>query len=170
MENLWKINFEPMSINTPKEIVETQCEYLGELTDGKIIAKISDYEGPISSYTKLNFLTIFGSSFKDQKVNIQEDLGDIGKSTFTFEFFITSPKTPNYKYRIMFFQYGIAFFPTVIVLDEAIANELEGEQDIICYSQEEFENNLKNILNSQKIENVVNALLAIAQSGKPVSS
>jgi len=166
MENLWNKEFKPALINTPKEIIEAQCDYLKQKTDGNILAKVSDYIGPISSYTKVNIFQVLGNNFSNREVDIQEDLGDIGESTFTYDFYITSPFTPNYKYRVMFLQHLITIFPTLIVLDEAIAEELSGNQDVICNSQEDFENKLKHILNSKKLESIINALLAISQKEK----
>ncbi len=83
-------------------------------------------------------------------------MGEIGEGSVTFEFFITSVATPNYKYRVMFVEYGIAFFPVYLTLDESIALELA--------NQEEFEKILEKILNSEKIEKVINNLLTIGKT------
>ena len=56
-------------------------------------------------------------------------------------------------------QYGIAFYPVTIVLDEAIVTELKIKEQIICTTQAEFENTLANILNSKKVEKVVRGII-----------
>jgi len=165
MKDLWNKEFAPQSVETPKEIIEQQCDSLERLTKGKITAKLSEYDGHIASYIKSGITSsigAIGASLGDREVNIQEDLGEIKSDNFIFEFFITSKSTPNYKYRVMFIKYGIEFYPTLIVLDESIASELDVEQNIEVASQEKFEEILEKILNSNKIEKVINALLAIA--------
>ena len=89
---------------------------------------------------------------------------EIGEGSVTFEFFITSVATPNYKYRVMFVEYGIAFFPVYLTLDESIALELGAEESMECANQEEFEKILEKILNSEKIEKVINNLLTIGKT------
>ena len=39
----------------------------------------------------------------------------------------------------MFVEYGIAFFPVYLTLDESIALELGAEESMECVNQEEFE-------------------------------
>lgn|GEM_PF-5288428 len=51
---------------------------------------------------------------EDKQVDIQEDLGSVSESDFTFEFFITSTATPNYKYRVLFLHYDIPFYPVIL--------------------------------------------------------
>ena len=96
-------------------------------------------------------------------VDIQNNLGDVSGGRFKFELYITSTVTPNYRYRIMFVQYGIVFYPVTLVLDEAIATELGQQQQIEIGTPNEFENSLGAILNSRKVENVITALLALVK-------
>ena len=85
MTSLWEKKFKPMEIETPREIVDTQCYYLSKSTDGKVVAKISEYNEPIFSYTKKNSLDL-SSLIGDEVINIQNDLGDIAGGSFTYEF------------------------------------------------------------------------------------
>ncbi|MCL2250237.1 MAG: hypothetical protein FWC13_13350 [Oscillospiraceae bacterium] len=163
MKNLWNSKFEWLEIETPKDILNHQCSELGKLTKERVIAKITEYDGHILSYYKKNPFNIVSKMLEEEYVDIQDELGASAESNFTFEFFITSASTPNYKYRIMFFQYGIDFYPVTIVLDEAIAEELKIEQNTICSSQDEFEDILKKILNSKKMEKVIRALMTIVE-------
>lgn len=163
MKNLWTTIFVPDAEDTPQKILEEQCEYLSQQTNDMVTAKLTDYDGPISDYKRglsLNFT-------KEEEVSIQKDLGDIADK-FTFEFYITSPYALNYKYRVMFMQYGIPFYPIQIVLDEEIAHELGVPEKNTCESENEFEKTLEQILNSRKIEKIVNSLysIAIKEEGK----
>ena len=162
----WNIVIDETSTPTPpEEIVESQCENLKNLTDGRVIAKIAVYYGQTSSYTQYGFLGALRNlalAGEDREVNIQEDLGDVGKSYFTFEFFISATSAPNYKFRILFLIYEIGYYPLKIVLDEKIAAGIGVEQNITCKSEEDFKDILGKILASPKVAKVVNSLNSIA--------
>lgn len=172
MEDLWTTDFVPADIDTPYDIVKKQCELLARQTNGKIVARIANYTGPTKNYTKPNVLKSISSMYAEKEISIQDDLGEISLgSDFTFEFFITSTNTPNYKYRVMFLQHGIAFYPVYIVLDESIADELELDIDcdsIKCDSDDDFKQILKKILNSKSVVTVINGLLTIARQEERV--
>ena len=162
MKNLWKNHFEPLKTDTPKDIIQFQCYSINEITKGIIVAEIIEYSEPISSYIKKGPLNTLASAIADKKVDVQDNLGEIPGGGFTFEFYISSISTPNYKYRILFLQYYTEVYPAAIIMDEAIAQELQLEQEISCPNQEDFEGVLARILNSKKIENVISALLGNA--------
>jgi len=167
LRNLWDKKFEAAKdAITPEDIVSAQCRYLEDMTHGSIIARVSSYYGDIPS-----FYNESGSRDTAMKLKLlyteihaekQDGLRGAPDDGFTFEFFITSVSTPNYKYRVFFIRYGIPFYPVSIILDEAIASELGFEQSFNCDSQEIFESILSQILGSKKVESVISALLAIA--------
>jgi len=168
MKSILNREFKPTEdAMTPDDIINIQCKLLEEATKGKIIAKVSSYDGPITSYVSRSPLSLslsaLSTSFEDSKIDIQESLGNVSKGDFTFEFFITSPSTPNYKYRVLFLHYEIPFYPALVVLDDAIADELEIECDFKCDTQDTFERALERILSSKKIDGVISALLALVQ-------
>ena len=162
MKNLWKNNFMPLLTDTPKDIIQYQCTSLSEITDGVIVAGITEYSELISSYIKKGPMNVIAGVMADKKVNVQDNLGEIPGGGFTFEFYISSIATPNYKYRVLFLQYYTEMYPATIVMDEAIAQELQLDQDVSCPNQEDFESVLARILNSKKVENVISALLGYA--------
>lgn len=160
MKNLWNKKFEASKVIKPKEILDEQGKKLLELTDGKILARAEEYDGPTRSYKNDGIMA--GISILSKKeYNVQDDLGEIDGSNFSYEFYITSTATPNFKYRVMFVEHDITFYPLTITLDESIAKELEGKQYIFCDSENVFLEVLSDILNSDKIESVINALLSI---------
>ena len=163
MKDLWNKTFTAVQdITMPDAIIDAQCSYLEKATNGKIVARVSSYDGPISSYVAHSPLN-FAQYFADRKVEVQEKLGNISEGDFTFEFIITSTNTPNYKYRVMFIQYDIPFYPVLIVLDERIASDLELPVNVRCDTQVDFESAVELILGSKTIEQVISSLLAIAQ-------
>ena len=168
MENMWNIPpSNETEITPPSKIVEIQCGHLREKTAGAIIAKIAIYDGPIFSYKTLGIMDSItspqGMLVRGRHVDIQEDLGEIGENYFTYELFITSIHTPNYKYRVMFLGHGIGFYPLDIVVDEEIAKELGEEiQTLVCDDESIFVETLSKILGSTKVKQVINALMVIA--------
>ena len=160
MKNLWNKKFEASNVVKPKEILDEQGKTLLELTGGKILARAEEYDGPTRSYKSAGLMAGI-SVLGEKEYNVQDDLGEIDGSKFTYEFYITSIATPNFKYRVMFVEHDITFYPLTITLDESIAKELVCKQYISCDSEDEFLESLSGILNSDKIESVINALLSI---------
>ena len=159
--DLWGKTFSPaQDVRTPAEIIKTQCDLLEKATEGSVVAKIKSYVGTPSFDLLIKLDKPVGEG-----LGIQADLGNVTKEAFTFEFFITSTSTPNYKYRVMFLHYEIPCYPVHIVLDESIAKELEIIEDFACNSQESFEDALSTILRSTRVENIINSLLAVALEG-----
>lgn len=158
MKNLWKKEFQVHKTSeTAESILREQCTFLSRQTNGKIVAKVAVYDG----ITETNFAETIKTPPFRQKKNIQDRLGEVEDNKFVFEFFITSKATPNYKYRVMFIEYGIAFYPVIITLDETIAEEIKETTKIECQTQEIFEEKLEMILGSAKLEQIINNLLLI---------
>lgn len=156
------INFKPENhseLKTPKSIVQEQCDELIKITDGLVIGKIQEYDGPIKNYTH-NYASTLAKAIT-QNFDVQTELGDISEANFKYEFFISSKHTPKFKYRVLFLEYGLSNYPTTIVMDETIAKQLECNYNIECNDELEFVNTLEEILNSDKIKNVVNNLYSL---------
>ena len=86
MQNLWRVQTEK-KIHTPHDIISEQCKYLFEMTDGKVIARISPYKGDYKSYSRPNGLELAGSFFEqDNGFDVQNILGD-QQSKFIYEFY-----------------------------------------------------------------------------------
>ena len=63
----------------------------------------------------------------------------------------------------MFFRHEISHYPVDVVLDEDIAVDIDKtEQTITCDTLDEFNDLLFDILNSNKVQRVVNTLYAAA--------
>ena len=142
MESMWNIELDDKKLGNltlPNEIIETQCKFLREATQGKIIAKI----------------------FERRKTE--------GSDDFSYEFFITSPFTPNYKYSVMKINHKIPYYPLEIDMDTDIAEEIFDDPFGLrwiktCADEAEFVSTLSKIINSKKVKNVIDSLYAIAKS------
>ncbi|MCL1986729.1 MAG: hypothetical protein FWG64_01995 [Firmicutes bacterium] len=169
--NMWNLdlNIEPME-TVPEAIVDEYCKDLIAYTEGKIVAKVFPYSGPTSDYerTEYSISDTFKQAFHNpafttvkKSIKIQADLGGIGEGPtmyFAYEFFITSPHMPNYKYRIMFFTYTAQEYPIGIVLSEDIAEFLEMPQNFKCETEENFRDTLQKIVESKPVQQVIRTL------------
>lgn len=161
MSSLWQKKFSPIDVEAPNKILNEQGDYLYDATDGLISAVATEYDGTIHSGKIPGISSLAFTNIADKTFNVQDELGDIQENSFKFEFYIASPKAPDYKYRVMFFEYTISLYPVNIVLDKEIADEISADEEILCQTEEEFKTFLTSVLNSTKVEKVINALLSI---------
>jgi len=154
MKNMWNLSLDDGAMGTltpPDEIVAIQCRYLEEITNNNILAKITPYRN--------------------------HDDHDTVDNIFEFEFFLTSPYTPNYKFSIMFMRHTIDYYPLIIELNNDIDNEIRSLSDILVGSvlnsslseikvknEDEFTHLFSQIINSKKMKNVINSLYSMKKS------
>lgn len=155
----------------PKKIVESQCEIINKNSNGKIYARISEYDGRFSSYSKSIVgeaaLNSFAKLLSDD-FDVQSVLGSAGESkTMMYELYLTSPATPRYKYRLMIIAYDVMLYPVSIALDESIALELKLETEFQEINQDGFEIFLGKVWESNKVKQVVKNLIKINDSNEP---
>lgn len=167
--SMWNIdNVGNEKIITPRDILQEQCEELARLTGNKIIARVAEYKGEYVNRTSkvltesLNALSNVFQSY-DTGFDVQSVLGENGsdsEDTFVYELYITSEKTPKYKYRAFIMHYGIGIYPVSIVLAKDIADELGCENE---YVSDVYENDfiglLQKILGSLTVTSVVRKLM-----------
>jgi hypothetical protein len=157
MENLWEsFEEEEIKFNNPKTILENQAEYLKKMTDGLVGASIR----------KLNIINEDKVSFIND-IKISPD--------FIYSITITSSYVENYQFNILKIIYGIKIYPLCIKVNEEVEHEIEEKYfeakkykdgQYIIYSEDEFVNILKVILNSKEIRTIIRNLKLIAQEAK----
>lgn len=128
-----------------------------------VIAKVEKYEkniedmntiAPIANLASVNSLL--------RTTKAEEYLGEIsGSDRFTYELYLTGNHTPKYKYRFCFIENGVYPYPVKVVIDSDIAKELEIETRIICESEARYKEILIKILNSKKMNEVIEGLMTI---------
>lgn len=76
---------------------------------------------------------------------------------------MTTSKLEDYKYRVLFFEYGIGMYPVKIVLEQGIADEIfkkENADYVVEYATKtELENVILNILKTKKVTKVMQELI-----------
>ena len=160
MQNLWRVQTEK-KIHTPHDIISEQCEYLSEMTNGTVIARIAPYDGDYKSRYKLDELAEH-AFIQNMSFDVQNVLGD-QQSKFIYEFYITAKAVPKYKYRIMFLAYRVAaIYPVEVSLEKSIADELGMEEsEFLISSEEELTELIVEVLGSKRISAVVSNLINI---------
>lgn len=160
-------NFEPdeETQKLPRDIVQEQCQILSDITHGRVIARIAEYDGYYKSQTVLTGLGGVKKSLNEmsgpieKKFDIQEALGDgMDDSKLVYEFFLTSYNAPRYKYRICFIYYGVLLYPVGISLQKDIADEIKLKTEFEVGNEEEFKQVLALILGSKTLSDIINNL------------
>ena len=148
MNSLWDESYKASEIRSPKNILDEQCTYLFDQTNGQIIAK-----NIIMKKNKRDF------EYRDIDDNIINEITQ--DDLFLYEFILTSKIIPNYKYRIMTYEYEIPFYPVYVSLDDEISSDINVSDEINCESEDDFILLLAKILKSKKVNNVISSLLAL---------
>lgn len=143
--NGWNLNIADIkSIQTPLSILDTLCGELSRITDGRIIARVTEYT-PAEG----------------------EDEDD---SHFTYQMYVTSVRTPRYKYWMFYFSYDIMLYPVSIKMRSDIAEEIgffsggpsfNHYPDVSCKDEEEFRATVEKIISSKTMGTVLNNLAAL---------
>jgi len=159
-DSMWNLNFDDFEPNTsPVKIVKQQCEYLEQITEGRVLAEVSRYT---NSSTLANLYSLMAASAATAALTgAKIRLGSIGKTTY--EFFLTSPVTPNYKFRIMFFSSAVGQYNVDMVLADDIATDIHENKVFSCASEDEFTDALSRIINSKKVRQVIKSLNEMAK-------
>ena len=118
-----KLNLTDVDSVPPENAVRVISDQIKEITDGIVIGKVEQYDGRIESYT-IDGIASIAAMTKDREYNIQKDLGARGYILSRFEFYLTATELPSYKYRLLFFEYGIGGYPVKVVLEQSIADSI----------------------------------------------
>jgi hypothetical protein len=162
-----KLKFDVEDLTNPDITIAEIGTQLESLTNGLVKGVVNEYDGPIESYNTLSGMaSLVAALGATQKYDIQNDLGEIGYQLFKFEFYLTSAKLPNYKFRIMFFEYGLGGYPVKIVLEQGLADEIfkkeNAEYIFEIQTKNELEDTVTNILASKRILKVVQGLINVS--------
>ena len=150
---------------SPDTVIAELGNQLEKAANGFIKCVVRQYNGPIESYDQLSTFASIASALGTSNVqkDIQDNLGVIGYQDYKFEIFLAAPKIENYKYRVLFFEYGIGMYPVKIVLEQGIADEIfkrENANYIIEYvTKTELENVILKILETKKVIKVMQELI-----------
>lgn len=163
MEEVWKNKFKNKEVNFPNDIAIEYCNQLYELTNKLVIAKVEKYEKNIEDMNTIAPLANLANVTPLLRTTkVEEYLGEIsGSDRFTYELYLTGSNTPKYKYRFGFIENGVYPYPVRVIVDSDIAKELNIETRITCESEVIYKEMLIKILNSKKMNEVIEGLMTI---------
>ncbi len=159
------LNYDDDQAVSPDIVIAELGNQLEKATNGFIKGVVREYNGPIESYDQMSAFASIASALGTSLVHrdIQDNLGEIGYQEYKFEFFLTTSKLEDYKYRVLFFEYGIGMYPVKIVLEQGIADEIfkkENADYVVEYATKtELENVILNILKTKKVTKVMQELI-----------
>lgn len=154
------------SIVLPVVVLSEKNQWVNDITKGYVIAKVNEYDGPIESYDvtapMANLSKMLSASMS---VDIQEQLGEQDGTRLKYEFYLTSSVLADYKFRIMFIEYGITGYPVKIVLEQGIADEFLGEENsdyvVMIDDYISFKNAVDKILNTNRVIEIMQSLINV---------
>ncbi len=140
MTSLWPEVFVENTKPSAKTILEQQGSQLSRLTQGMVY-------GEVEQLSRAEIMDL--------------DMG-IG---FAYNFNICGRYLDNYRFRLMTLSHDIALYPVSFRLDGELLKELGyGHQDIhTVNTPEELEIFLKCVFNSERVKNVVGAIMSMSK-------
>lgn len=162
-----KLKFDAVDLTNPDKTIAEIGTQLDSITNGLVKGIVNNYEGAIESYNTLSGMaSLVAALGASQTYDIQNDLGEIGYKLFKFEFYLTSSKLPNYKFRVMFFEYGLGGYPVKIILEQGLADEIFKQEDanyiFEIQTKKELEDIVTNILASKRAIKVIQGLINVS--------
>ncbi|MCI8640055.1 MAG: hypothetical protein HFG41_13190 [Coprococcus sp.] len=152
-------SFELVDKYTPETVIRNSLKQMEEATDGHVLGKIEEYQGPICSYTKKGVL---GTLSEPEEVNIQDALGEQNDERNRYEVYLTVKGLEHYKYRMMFVDYGAISYPVTIVMNETLAREYNGgrlQEKFLVKSMKDLEDMLSTIFESKAMLSLLQSLI-----------
>lgn len=172
--SIWNFSADsPTNLQSPLKIVANLCNELSQISKGRVIARVTEYNGKYKSiYKKPDQLYKTSPKyFMEMSIipefNVQEIMGDKAadddyNNKFVYELFLTSKNTPKYRYRVFIMYYGIGMYPVGLTIQKDIAKEANlNSEGAKCDNEDEFIDALKRILGSATVGSVLNNLVAL---------
>lgn len=168
-----RLNFDDIDLTAPDIVTKELALQIAQETNGIITGNVEKYDGPVVSYmasaglSALSGLqTAFGTA--EKKIDIQESLGKLGETSNKYEFYLSTPAFKQYQYRICFLQYGVANYPTKVVLEQSVADEvnqhgINSNYIYTCNNRKELEDLIVKVIFSKRIIGIMQELIHIHQ-------
>lgn len=168
-------SFNADNIIAPEKVVSKIAKQIEIITHDLVKADVKKYDGHTTSYIQRNSLNALSRAISGQmEVNIQDDLGKIGYSENKFELILIAPLLPQYKFRVLFFSYGIGGYPVLLTVEHGIATEIAGTSNTDdmykCRTYSELEEIICKIFDTSHmitiIQELINASLLAQKKGE----
>lgn len=165
-----KLSYDDIDLTAPDIVIQEIVLQIKDETNGIITGNVTPYDGPVTSYHTSTGISGLQAALGtlDKEIDIQDSLGKYGEQTRKYEFYLSTPVFDQYQYRICFLQYGVANYPVKVILEQAIANEINeaihnSNYIYECTSRSELEKLIVAIMYSKTVINVMQELIRINQ-------
>ncbi len=171
-------SFNADDIIAPEIVISKIVEQIEGLAHGLVKAEVKKYEGHTVSHIEKSGLSAFGLALSGKtEVDIQTQLGKIGYSENKFELILIAPQLPQYKFRVLFFSYGIGGYPVLLTVEHGIAAEIArtpNTDDMYeCKTSSELDETVCKIFDTKRIitiiQELINASLIAQKNGEKTS-
>lgn len=172
--SIWNFNASNLeNVKSPFTIVNDLCKELYQISEGRIVARVTEYVGKYrSENTNIisnNYNQMFSTAIKTQTpgFDVQDIMGDNAADNdfinkFVYELYVTSKSTSKYKYRVFIMYHDINMYPVGMTIQKDIAKEVECKSEGMFFmSEPEFRRALELILGSKTLGNVLRNILAL---------
>jgi hypothetical protein len=146
MTDLWPDDFGKIDVVPPVAILREQAEVLKEKTKGLIQGLVQLSNAPSGSFDD-----------PGQPWTTATSTIPTGKESGSFfhTFYLVAPSLDSYSYRLFGVRHPLESYPLEIYFDE---------KKRVCHNEDEFIQQLKEVLSSEKTKKVVKAILSQAKS------
>lgn len=158
-------------LHSPLTIVKNLCEELSQISESRVIARVTEYNGQYRSTQALNYSHVIAGMIPDigslPAFDVQNVMGDKAtdddhNNEFVYELFLTSKNTPKYKYRVFIMYYSIGMYPVGLTIQKDIAKEANLDSEgTKCNDEAEFNDTLRLILGSATVRSILSNLAAL---------
>lgn len=157
-------SFELVDKEAPDVVLKKALKLIEESTEGYVSGHIQTYDGPIQDYKrKVGIAAALGNlqTSSEILVNIQDSLGELKDEKHRFEVFVLARELKQYKYRMMFLEYGIVSYPVKVVLNDDLATACFGKfkNTFNIESMDELKEMIDVILDSETMLKLVQSLI-----------
>lgn len=164
-----KLNFNNVDLTAPDHVIQDVAAEIAKETDNIIEGKIETYDGPMFSYSRKSGVAALSAALSGalENVDIQDSLGKQGTSSKKFEFYLSTPAYPQYKYIICYIEYNPSHYPVNIVLDQNISDSLKDtlpSYEVSVDTPSELEELFYSIITSPVVINVMQELIRVHQA------
>ena len=109
----------------------------------------------------------------EERVNIQDRLGELGNTQKRFEVCLETPNDTDYKFRLMFVEYDATIYPVTVVLESDIANQLPQYGNGYVYklkTRKDFQEFVISAINTDKAVTILQQLINLAGNTEPMET
>lgn len=163
-----KLNFDRIDLTQPNEVIEEIASQVTIETNGMVTGCVKPYEGPLVSQGQ-NAVAGIGAVLRAamDPGGIQKTLGRQGEEIRSYEFFLNTPVYESYKYRVCYFQFGVAHYPVTVVMEQDVADALTMKRnsafEFCCENREELEDLISKAIGSHRVIEVIQELIRVNQ-------